>query len=141
MVLLPLNFGGVCFQGTTSTMKKALLLVAVALCATVCTTPASAQDLDQAAFNNAMITRSQIKHNTGGALDPLSVRSRYVKRQRALRNSGYRGTRRSRTTRSRTRRSRTTRSRTSRYTKSNRRARGNFRTYRTVRRTSYRARR
>ena len=71
-------------------MKKLTLLVAATLFATLGAAPASAQDLDQAAFNNAMITRSQIIHNTGGALDPLSVRDRYIKR------GGKAGTRTSR---------------------------------------------
>ena len=72
-------------------MKKTSLFVAAALCGSVCASlgpaPASAQgdsfDIgspEQASYYSAMITRSQIIHNTGGALDPLSARDRYVKR-------------------------------------------------------------
>ena len=83
-------------------MKKPILFVAlalgVALCGAIGSTPASAQfeigSLEQASFNNALITRSQIIHNTGGALDPLSVRQRYIDRQGKGRGSrGVRGTR------------------------------------------------
>ncbi len=71
-------------------MKKSLLFVAATLCATlfasVGSAPAMAQDsgifgIDSGGFNS-LLTYSQIKHNTGGALDPLSVRQRYIDRQR-----------------------------------------------------------
>ena len=84
-------------------MKKSLLFVAATLFAAVGSAPVSAQDgtfgmdsLDQAAFSNALITRSQIIHKTGGALDPLSVRDRYIKR--GGKGGGKAGTRTSRPT-------------------------------------------
>ena len=63
-------------------MKRVSLFVAVALCATVSSAPASAQDtfgIDAAGYNH-LLNYAQIKHNSPGALDPLSVRNRYIKR-------------------------------------------------------------
>ncbi|HEX8465254.1 MAG TPA: hypothetical protein VF627_11610 [Abditibacterium sp.] len=76
-------------------MKKACLLVAVALCASVNSSPASAQDTFgiDAGGTNHLLNYAQIKHKSPGALDPLSVRSRYLKRKRAAAARKYRGTR------------------------------------------------
>ena len=66
-------------------MKKTFLLVALVLAwsAAIPTPPVAAQDtfgIDAGGYNH-LLNYAQIKHNTGGALDLLSVRDRYLKRQ------------------------------------------------------------
>jgi hypothetical protein len=99
-------------------MNKVLLLITLALAltwsATLLTPPAAAQDT----FDSALLNYAQIKHKSPGALDPLSVRSRYQKRKgRAARTRG--ANRRYRPLRVSNRRSRAT--------------------YRATRRTTYRS--
>ncbi len=98
-------------------MKKVSLLLALALALTwsaaPLTPPAAAQDT----FDSALLNYAQIKHKSPGALDPLSVRSRYLKRKARAGRSNRR----------------------SRYSRvSQRRPRA---TYRATQRTSYRSRR
>lgn len=77
-------------------MKKALLLVALALGSSVCAPTVKAQDtfgIDASGYNH-LLNYSQIKHHSPGALDPLSVRNRYLKRKgRARSNRRYRTSR------------------------------------------------